>query len=646
MSEMFGTDPKTGQPTLKLGTWINVYADFETFWGTKYSLRTQGMSYSDYICHEKFQIHGCSFIVEDASAQFKDATATQDYFDVIQGWQDAGFKIRFIAHNVLFDGMIALLKYDFKADEYFCTLAMVDAMYQGSISASLDTCMQTLLGWSTGKADIISKLKDLRTEDIPEDLWAELIEYADDDVRACYELYDRYSDQLPREEHQIMDVILKMCCSPLLEFDYETLLQACQEADDEREANIKAALSYGATEEILRGNKTFPEFLESLGYEVPKKKNPKGQDIPALAKTDQGFIDMLESRDKRLAALAKGRLAVKSTQAQTRAYRFKKMHQDVGLFLVAYNYARAHTWRVTGGNKINPANLKRGSKLRTCIIAPEGYVLCVCDASQIECRSTGYLAGQEDLMELFRDKRDPYNDMATTIFSRPIDRKGNPDHFFEGFLGKTAVLGLGFGMGGPHFKYSIDKDAKQYLNMDVDFDQNEANRIVYDVYRPKNWKIVEFWGVCEDMLYHMLADKDMTWEYPNGVLKVLGKDNRIYFPNGTWLYFAGLDCDNGQFTYLNAKKGGGFYQKKIYGAKLCENIVQKFARDITSHHMVKIAERYRVVMHTYDENIAVVPEAEADEAMQWMIDLMCTPPEWAKSIPLDAEGGYAKEYSK
>ena len=45
--------------------WIDVFIDFETFWGTKYSLRSPGMSYTDYICDEKFQVHGCSFIITD-----------------------------------------------------------------------------------------------------------------------------------------------------------------------------------------------------------------------------------------------------------------------------------------------------------------------------------------------------------------------------------------------------------------------------------------------------------------------------------------------------------------------------------------------------------------------------------------------------
>lgn len=626
-------------------TVIDVYADFETFWGTNYSLRTQGMSYTDYICHEKFQVHGCAVIIDDDEPQFFTADQTIDFFKELKELQEHGRKIRFIGHNTLFDGAIARIKYGFEADEYFCTLAMVDAMYQGGIGRGLDECMKILLGWESGKTDIISKIKDMRTEDIPPDLWEELDKYARSDILATRDLHTKYGMYLPEQEHKIMDLILKMFCRPLLKFNKAVILEACKEADIERATVLAHALSHGATENVLKGNKLFPDFLESLGYEVPTKLNPKGKEIPALAKTDQGFIDMLESKDERLAALAAGRLAVKSTQAQTRAYRFKKMHEDIGLFMVAYNYARAHTWRVTGANLINPANLKRGSKLRTCIEASEGNVLAVADASQIECRSTGYLAGQDSLMQLFREKRDPYNDMATDIFGYPVDRKGNEDHFFQGFLGKTAVLGLGFGMGGKTFKATVERDAKQWLGMDIDFDINEANRIVYDVYRPKNWMIEEFWGVAETMLYAMYANNNFVWEYPDGELRVLGKENKIMFPNGTWLYYPGLDCDNGNFTYL-VKQKTRFNVNYIYGAKLVENIVQKFARDITSHHMVQIAERYPVVMHTYDENIAAVPEDEAEDAMAWMLEIMRTPPDWAATIPLDAEGGYAREYSK
>lgn len=625
----------------------NFFIDYETFWGTKYSLRTQGMSYTDFILHEKFQEHGASVAINKETPYW---LTGEDLHKAIADAADR--EMMFIAHNVPFDGILTTIYHKAVFARYFCTLAMVRAQYQGGVGGGLDECMKTLLGWDSGKTDIIGELKDIRTEDIPPDMMEKLIEYANKDTLGLQELFYTYSPYLPEQEHDIMDIVLRMFCDPSLKFNERVLLEAVQEADDDREQRVQGALKIIGGEEdkaitLLKGTKTFPDYLrDSHGFDVPMKKNPKGKLIPALAKTDKGFQDMLESKDDTIRLLTEGRLAVKSTQAQTRAYRFKKLHEEMGLFPVAYNYAGAHTWRVSGANKINAANLKRGSKLRTCIEAPEGYVLGVADASQIECRGNLYIAGQDSGLQIFRDGRDPYNETAGDIFGRVVDRKGNPDDFFEGFLGKTATLGLGFGMGGLKFKITVDRDAKVNLGMDLDFDINEANRIVYDVYRPKNYKVVEMWKHCEEFLFAMLNDKSMYWDYEDDSLWIDGKNNKIFFPNGTWLYYPCLDYSEGSFTYLVRQGKSGYKTKYIYGALLDENIVQKFARDITSHHMVQIAERYQVVMHTYDENIGLIPEEEADEGIQWMIDLMCVPPNWAKSIPLDAEGGYAREYSK
>lgn len=622
------------------------FIDFETFWGVKYSLRTQGMSYTDFINHEKYQTHGASCSLNNDPPYFFNRTEVFLLFEALKDMQKTGEKVRMICHNVLFDGMIAFLKYGFVADEYFCTLAMVDAEFQGGVSRGLDECMKVLLGWETGKIDIMKELKDVRTEDITKEQWGKLVEYGNADLKATMELYATYSPLLPPLEHDIMNVILQMFCNPVLVYNPEVLHEAVTEADADREARIAPALALGTTIEELKGNSTFPALLERLGIVVPMKPSPsvEGKMIPALAKTDPAFQQMLESKDEIVKALADGRLAVKSTQATTRAYRFKKLYEEMGLFPVAYNYARAHTWRVSGANKINPTNLERGSKLRTCIEAPGGFVLGVADASQIECRANGYLAGQTDLMELFAAKRDPYNDMASTIFSRPVDRKGVADDFFAGFLGKTATLGLGFQMGGPKFKLTVERDAKVNLGMDVDFELDEAYRIV-TLYRSKNYKIEEQWARCKEFLFCMHNNQTRYYDYGDDSLFIDGPNNKIIFPNGTWLYYPGLSYDNGGFTYLN-KQGSRWITKYIYGGLLDENIVQHFSRNITSWHMVTIAERYRVVMHTYDENVALIPEAEAEAGVEWMNQVMSTSPAWAASMPLAAEGGYAQEYSK
>jgi len=616
----------------------NSFIDYETFWGVKYSLRAQGMSYTDYILDDRFQIHGASVAVNKDTPVFLRG-------DDLKAWvrEISQREMQLVCHNNLFDGFITSWVMKARFTRYFCTLAMVDALYQGAIGRGLDECMKMLLG-REGKSDILARTKNKRSEDFTPEEWHDMALYANEDLASTQDLFYQYSGCLPQLEHDIMDTVLRMFIEPKLEFDEPTLLKAVKEADDDRNQRILAAVNRGATLEILKGNKLFPEFLRERDIYVPMKPNPKGIMIPAFAKTDVGFQQMLESKDDEIRDLAQGRLAVKSTQATTRAYRFKKLHDLIGLFPVAYNYARAHTWRLSGANKVNAANLKRKSLLRLCIVAPDGSRLGVSDASQIECRADGYIAGQETLLQLFRDKRDPYNDMASDIFEKPIDRKGNADHFFEGFLGKTAVLGLGFQMGGDKFKWTVETKAKVDLEIDIDYDLDEAHRVV-SVYRGKNWKIVKFWGHCKNMLYDMIRNRDSTWYYPDGTLEIRGKENKIYFPNGTFLYYPMLAYDDGQFTYI-VKQGSRYVNKKIYGGLLCENIVQHFARNITSAHMVQISKRYPVVLHTYDENVALIPETEAEEGTQWMIDLMKVPPAWAASIPLDAEGGHAREYSK
>lgn len=616
------------------------FIDYETYWGTKYSLRTQGMSLTDFILDEKFQLHGASIAVNEEAPVF---LKPRELAPVVAGAAKDG--MLFVGHNVLFDGAITSFHYDVQFEHYFCTLAMLDALYQGAIRVGLDSVMLQLLNMK-GKSDIIKHLKDVRSEDITDPQWEELIKYANYDLEATQRLYYDFSCTLPQQEHRIMDIVLRMFLHPQLVFNEQVLLEAVQEADDDRESRIASALALGATVEELRGNNTFPLLLERMGYLVPMKQSPtvKDKQIPALAKTDESFQAMLESNDEKLNALANGRLAVKSTQATTRAHRFKKLHEKLGGFPAAYNYARAHTWRVTGANKVNATNLKRGSKLRSCIEAPQGYVLGVADASQIECRANGYIAGQQSLLDMFTTGVDPYNAMASDIFGEPIDRKGNPEHKLKGFIGKTATLGLGFQMGGPKFCWTVKTKAKVDLGINFEIDTDEGYRIV-NLYREKMWKIQEHWKTCTQFLHTMVNNEHRHFKFADAELHIDGPANKIWFPNGTWLYYPGLRVDYGDFTYVN-KQGPRYITKYIYGGLLCENIIQHFARNITSGHMVQIAERYPIALHTYDENVAIVPESEAEEGTQWMINIMKTPPWWAKSLPLDAEGGFAKEYSK
>ena len=85
-------------------------------------------------------------------------------------------------------------------------------------------------------------------------------------------------------------------------------------------------------------------------------------------------------------------------------------------------------------------------------------------------------------------------------------------------------------------------------------------------------------------------------------------------------------------------------KKKLYGGKIVENIVQAVARCVMTDGMLRIQKRYPVVLTVHDEAVALVPEAEAESAYDFMIDCMTTAPKYMPGIPLAADGGWGKCY--
>ncbi len=149
---------------------------------------------------------------------------------------------------------------------------------------------------------------------------------------------------------------------------------------------------------------------------------------------------------------------------------------------IPLKYYAAHTGRWGGDDKVNMQNLPRGSILKKAICAPDGYKFIDCDLSQIEARTLAWLAEEESLVEAFDRGDDVYKIMASAIYNKApedIDKE-------ERFVGKTTILGAGYGMGAVKFK-------DQLKTFGVELEQDECDRIIR-VYRetyssiPKLWK--------------------------------------------------------------------------------------------------------------------------------------------------------------
>ena len=166
------------------------------------------------------------------------------------------------------------------------------------------------------------------------------------------------------------------------------------------------------------------------------------------------MTELQEHEDPQVQALAAARLGVKSTLEEKRSQRllaiaalpWEQFGQLPNAMPIPLRFAGAHTLRLCGDWKINMQNLPTGrggkkTKLRLALKAPSGSKVVVGDVGQMHARLTSWLSGSP-LLQQFRDKKDPYNALATEIFQRPINRK-LPSDEIEGQIGKAGVLGLG-----------------------------------------------------------------------------------------------------------------------------------------------------------------------------------------------------------
>ena len=203
-------------------------------------------------------------------------------------------------------------------------------------------------------------------------------------------------------------------------------------------------------------------------------------------------------------------------------------------------------------------------------------------------------------------------------------------------------------MGAERFKATL---LLGLMGPKMDISDAEAKNVVNE-YRLLRANIVKYWDNCEEMIKNMMHEND--GEY--GVLKVVGKECKIYLPNGMYLEYPGLtDSSNGvvYLDYANAHRMNVLRlppnmdkAKKIYGGSLTENIVQALARIAVGEQILKVSERYKIITMSHDEIVALVPEDEADVGTEYMLETMREPPAWAPDLPLNAEGGWAVEYSK
>ena len=603
--------------------------DFETYYDRDYSLKKLTME--EYIRDSRFEIIGIGIKVNNEETMWASGTHEQLH-DFLQefDWGDSAV----LAHNTMFDGAILSWLFNIRPKLYLDTLCMARAVHGVDTFVSLAALVKKhKLG--TKGTEVLDAL-GIKREDFTEQQLGEYGDYCVNDVDLTHALFKKLSTRVPKQELRLVDLTLRMFIQPELELDLPLLEQHLSSVKNHKKNLL---VKCGTDRTVLMSNPKFANKLEELGVQPPEKISPTtGQTTHAFSKSDEEFKKLLTDPNPDIRNLIEARLSLKSTLEETRTQRFIDIAKR-GSLPVPLRYYAAHTGRWGGDDKINMQNLSSRGKakiLKHSIVAPKGYMLIDCDSSQIEARVLAWLAEQEDLVEAFANKEDVYVKMASKIYD--IDEAEVTKE--QRFVGKTTILGCGYGMGHEKFK-----DQLQTFGTDIEL--SEAKRII-QVYRETNYSIFMFWKKANRMLKDMMNNCARSFGVDNIVKPVrmvtrysLDKNYGIKLPSGLCMRYSDMKESNGEFSYKG--KAG---RTKIYGGKVTENVCQAIARCIIGEQMLKIAERYKVVLTVHDSVVCCVPENDLDDARHYVEKCMSTTPEWAEGLPITCESGVGKSYGQ
>lgn len=612
--------------------------DFETYYDVGFSL--SGLTTEEYIRDEKFQVIGVGIKVEETETYW----VTGSHRDIQEALNKIDWKnSALLCHNTQFDGGILSFKFNIIPALYLDTLSMARAIHGVDVGGSLAFLVEK---YNLGvKGTEVVQAKGKRLEDFTPTELSAYAGYCKNDVELTYKLFQVFAPLFPATEIHLIDLTLRMYTEPLLEVD-DALLQARLEEVQAEKSELLQGLMKRLecdTEECVRAklasNKQFAEILQELGVTVPTKTSPAtGKETYALAKGDQGFLDLLEHEDPFIQQLCTVRLGTKSTIEESRIERFISIGaRNKGKLPIPLKYYGAHTGRWAGSDKVNfqnlPARDKKKKALKNAVIAPDGHKVINADSSQIEARVLVWLAGQEDVVQWYREDRDVYCEFATKVYDRPITKKDKT----ERAVGKTCILGLGYGTGWAKLQQTLK------LAAGVSLSEDECKNLV-KVYRDINSKVIDLWRKCDDALQAMASWNEVSKPYYLDKHNLLLVNNEgIRLPNGLYIRYPGLTWDTSEskskFVYKSRR---GFIS--VWGGSVVENIVQALARIIIGEQMLVVNRKYRPVLTVHDAIVNVVPEEEIDSAMKYITDTMSTPPDWAKDLPVACEAHFGNSY--
>lgn len=634
-----------------------VTIDFETFWSKTHSLSK--MLPLAYVMHPETELISMSIKVDGYNTDVffgeRAIRKALGSFDLT--------KCMVIGHNMSgFDSMILAWRLGVRPRMWGCTLAMARPIHQIGVGNSLSKLVEH---YQLGKKDntVLMATQGKHLEDFTEDELAAMRVYNRDDTDQCYALFHKLRPHYSSKELWHIDATIRMLVEPGFVTDTELLDSALiQERANKRDAvlAVAAALdlpwvdpdgqprpSEDVEEEVrvqMASAAKFGALLVANGVEVPMKPSPTNPDkqTPALAKTDQLFLAMQDHENPIVAAAARARLAVKSTLLETRIGAFLEATQAAGGRLpIPLHYCGATTTGRWSGWAFNAQNLpairgpaKPAHALRNSMKAPPGHKVVVADLSGIELRVNHFLWRVQESMVLYAQdaEADLYKAFAAVRYRVPLEEVAKPQRQ----LAKVAQLGLGFGAGAATFKTV----AKTMGGLDITQEESEA---IVAAWRAQYAEIAAGWKTCHARLKDIYAGGEVAVD-PWGLCVTSGEGVRL--PSGRVIRYPALRQEVGDDGKSEWWYGLGRHKTRIYAGKITENLVQALARDIIADNALDVFRLTgkRPALMVHDELVYLIPDAEAQEHLDAVQQVMRTPPTWWPELVTWSEGDIADTY--
>jgi DNA polymerase I-like protein with 3'-5' exonuclease and polymerase domains len=586
---------------------MTTYAiDFESYYSKECSIKTLGPL--GYFSHPDFDAYMVS-VVADNGYTFVGHPKDFDW-SLIEG-QIA------ISHNASFDETLYLYGVtqnwwpEAKAAEWHCTADM--AAYCG-LPRSLKNATAVAYNLTVDKTTR-DNMSNKNWDKMSEEFKKEVTEYALKDSELCLRLWQDYSPKWPAAERAI-SFVNRTSVQRGIPIDTE-LLKKQIEVINVKLFEAEEAIPWLGDKPLL-SRPAFDEQCRKVGIEPPH----------SLAATDADAQEWLRINGKKYAWVNAVISWRRINSLKKKIESFQNATMPDNRYYGGLMYFGAHTGRFSGsGGNLNLQNLPKeemfGVKLRSLIAAPAGKKLVVVDLSQIEVRTLCWLANDKDTMAEIKASSDIYEAFAIRfgLWSRDKGSLRENDSKLRHRV-KAMVLGCGYGAGAEKFTVMSGMTLK------------EATSAI-QLYRNKMTSVTKLWrDYTTDVAVSYDQQIPLTIDLPSGRALDYGKLRPVK--------------QNGKVNYVALmNRNGKRVPVKLWGGLLAENASQALARDIFCNMLCRIHDSgFRIIFHVHDEVVVEVDEAEAEDALARIIEIMSTPPEWIPDIPVSAEGNIISVYEK